>query len=368
MNRTLRIALIAGAAVTVAVAVLAVSQIHTAAAPAPEAPRRSTLTVTTTAPQMTEWPQELRASGALAAWQEMVVSAEVGSLRITELSVDVGSVVARGQELVRLSQDSVRAELRKQEASVAQAKATLAQAQADAKRARLVKDSGALSDQKITEYLIAEETARASLASAEAGLESARITLARTSIKAADDGVVTSRSATLGTVVSAGTELYRLLRQGRVEWQAELDARQVDLVRPGQKARLTLPGGGRVEGEVRMVSPTLNAGTSRAIAYVALPAGGGARVGNYASGVIELDAKPALTLPQSAIVLRDGRSYVFTVGGDNRTTRLPVTCGRRRGDRVEVLTGLEAQTRVVESGGAFLADGALVTVAPEVKS
>ncbi|MCP1610976.1 RND family efflux transporter MFP subunit [Azospirillum lipoferum] len=332
--------------------------------PAVSTTRNSVLTVTATVPRLEDWTQTLPASGALAAWQEAVIGAETGNLRITQLFADVGTQVTRGQELARLAQDSVQADVRKQEALVAQARASLAQAQANAKRARLVKGSGALSDQQVTEYLITEETAKASLASAEADLDSSRITLARTSIRAVDDGVVTSRSATLGTVVSAGTELFRLQRQSRVEWQAELDARQVPQVRSGQTARVTLPDGRTVEGTVRQAAPALNSGTGRGIVYVALPAGSGALAGGYASGSIELGNSPALTLPQSAVVLRDGRSQVFTIGENGRVTRQIVATGRRQGDRVEILSGLSADAQVVETGGAFLSDGATVTVAP----
>lgn len=332
---------------------------------AQEVSRQSVLTVTVTTPQQVDWPQVLTASGALAAWQEAVIGSEVGSLRVTDLFVDVGSVVTRGQELARLSQDSTRAELRKQEAQVAQAKATLAQAQANARRARLVKDSGALSEQQVTEYLITEETARASLAAAEAELEATRITLGKTSIRAVDEGVITSRSATLGNVVTAGAEMFRLLRQNRVEWNAELDAQQLVLVRPGQKARLTLPGGAQIEGSVRMAAPSLSSSTSRGLVYVALPSSSGATAGSYASGEIELEARPALSVPQSAVVLRDGRTYVFVLGKDDRAIRQTVTTGRRRDNRVEILDGLAADARVIESGGAFLSDGAAVTVTPE---
>lgn len=327
------------------------------------APSRSVMTVTVIQPQSMTWPQVLASSGTLAAWQEAVIAAEVGSLRVTDLFVDVGSVVTKGQELARLSQDSTLAEVHKQVAQVAQAKASLAQAQANAHRARLVRDSGALSEQQVTEYLIAEQTAQASLASAQAVLEATHISLAKTSIRAVDDGVISSRSATLGNVVAPGNELFRLLRQSRVEWNAELDAPQLALVHPGQKARLTLPGGKSVEGQVRMAAPSLSSNTSRGIVYVRLPADSGATVGSYASGEIELEAKTAWTLPQSALVLRDGRAYVFLVGSDGMASRQVVATGRRRGTRVEILEGVTRDDRVVETGGGFLSDGALVTIA-----
>ena len=169
--------------------------------------------------------------------------------------------------------------------------------------------------------------------------------------------------AVLGNVVNAGAELFRLVRQGRVEWRAELDARQLASARAGQSARLMLPSGMNVEGKVRLVSPTLSATTGRGTVYVSLEPGQGAQPGQFASGTIELDSKPALTLPQSAIVLRDGRSYVYVVDDKQRVASRVVVAGRRQGDRVEVVSGLEPRWRVVASGGAFLSEGAAVTIA-----
>ena len=114
----------------------------------------SALTVEVVAPQTRSWPQVLQASGPVAAWQEIIVSPETGGLRIAELLVDVGSSVRRGQLLARLADATVQAELRKQEAAVAQARASLDQAVSNMQRAKVAGSSGALSAQKIEEYRI----------------------------------------------------------------------------------------------------------------------------------------------------------------------------------------------------------------------
>jgi RND family efflux transporter MFP subunit len=321
------------------------------------------LTVEVVAPQTQTWRQSLQASGPVSAWQEIIVSPETGGLRIAELLVDVGASVKRGQLLARLADDSLKADLRKQEAALAQARANLEQALSNVQRARMVEGTGALSAQKVEEYRIAEATSRAALQSAQAELDSIRLKLSQTRIVAVDDGIVSSRSAVLGNVVNAGTELYRVVRQGRVEWRPELGARQLASVRPGQLARVTLPGGEAVAGRVRLVGPTLSTSTGRASVYVSLPADSGARAGMFANGALWLDARPALTLPQSALVMRDGRSYVFLVGEGNKVTSRAVTAGRRQDERVEVLAGLDVNARVVAGGGAFLSDGVQVSVA-----
>lgn len=155
------------------------------------------LTVQLVTPSTQDWPQIVQASGPLAAWQEAVVGTETGSLRITELLVDVGSSVKRGQLMARLADETLQAELGKQNAALDQARLSLAQAQANLQRTKAVADSGALSGQKIEEYKIEEALKRAALASSEADQKSTRIRLAQTRIVAVDDGVVSARSAML---------------------------------------------------------------------------------------------------------------------------------------------------------------------------
>lgn len=322
----------------------------------------SALTVNVETLKKETWPQTVRASGAFTAWQEIIVSPETGGLRIAEVVADVGAKVKKGQLMARLADDSLLADRRKQEAAVAQAQANLQQAASNLRRSKVVGDSGALSEQQLEEYRINEMTTRAALASAQADLESIKLKLRQTRIVAPDDGVVASKTATLGDVVNAGDELYRIVRQNRIEWRPELDARQLAAIKTGQSARIALPSGERVEGTVRLVGPTLSTDTGRAIVYVSLPVDGAARAGMFGSGVIELDTKEAMTLPQAAVFLRDGRSYVYVVGSDQTAVSHVVTTGRSRNGRMEVLSGIDARQRVVASGGAFLSEGARVTV------
>lgn len=326
-------------------------------------------TVQLVQPQQAQWPTLVRANGAVAAWQEAVIGAETGSLQVVEVLADVGDRVKRGQLLARLADDTVKADVKKQDAALAQAGADRDQAQANLRRVNVVGDTGSLSSQQIDEYRAAAASADAAYASAKAALDSERIRLRQTRILAVDDGVISSRSALLGQVVAAGTELFRLVRQDRIEWQAEVDARQLAQVSVGQVARLTLPDGSAVEGRVRMAAPTLSTDTGRAQVYVSLPGGSGAHPGMYASGSIELPATAALTLPESALVLRDGRSDVYALAADGaKVARHTVETGRRREGRVEILSGLDAAARVVASGGAFLSDGAAVRIAGSDKT
>lgn len=322
---------------------------------------QSALTVRLVLATVEQWPEEIVANGWIAPWHEAVIASEASGLKITAVLADVGDRVTKGQELARLAQDSTLADLHRQEAAVVSAEAALTEATANAARARKLQSSDAISEKDIKNLLVTEQKVQATLTSEKASLEAQRIKLAQTVIVAADDGVITSRSANLGNVVSTGTELFRLLRQSKVDWQAELDASQLARVAVGQKARIAMAGGAGIEGAVRLIAPTAAKGTGRTIVYVALPEDKGARPGLYTSGSIELAAKSALTLPESALVPRDGHMYVFTVKDDSRVTRVKVVTGRRQNGRVEVISGIGPDTQVVESGGAFLSDGALVS-------
>ena len=337
----------------------------TSAPPEPVKAAKSVMSVTTLVPVEKRWPVQLAASGSIVAWQEAVIGAETSGLRITALYADVGARVKRGQLLAELSRDSVQAEVRRYQAALASARASLAQAKANADRARQVRGSGAISEQQVNDYLATELTAQAAVDLAEAQLSSQKVTLSQTRIVAVDDGIVTSRSALLGQVVSAGSELFRLQRQERLEWQAEVDAQQLGLVRQGAHSQITLPSGQQARGTVRLAAPTLSTSTSRANVFVTLPAGSGAKAGMFASGQIEAGLQQVLTVPESALVLRDGHSYLFEAGADGKVARRTVTTGTHRDGLVALVSGLGAGGRVVKSGGAFLADGDLVTQTKE---
>ena len=320
------------------------------------------LTIAVAKPAERQWPEAIPASGWLKPWHEAVIAAEIGGLRVTDVLADVGSIVSKNQPLARLADETLRAELRKEEAVLASAKADLAKARASADRARKVQGSGALSEEKITEYLIAEQTAIAGVESAEASLESQKIKLAQATILAPDDGLITARSVQLGAVVSSGTELFRLVRQQRVEWQAEVSARYLPRIKEGLTATIVSPEGRRVKGTVRLVGPTVSTDTGRVLAYVALPAETHPPIGLYVTGQIELATTQAIAVPETALVMRDGIAYVFTVDADRRASRVRVETGRRSGSEVEILSGLDLWADVVTSGGAFLSDRALVRV------
>ncbi|MYM68731.1 efflux RND transporter periplasmic adaptor subunit [Pseudoduganella sp. FT55W] len=331
-----------------------------------EAPKAA-LTVTTTKPSNASLPIKLAANGNVAAWQEASVSSESNGLRLTEVRVNVGDVVKAGDVLAVFSAETVNADLAQAQAALHEAEANAADAAANAARARTLQNSGALSAQQISQYNTAEQTANARIASAKAALASQQLRLKYTKVVAPDSGVISARSATVGAVSNPGTELFRMIRQGRLEWRAEVVAADLRNLKPGVTAVVKAANGSEVTGKVRMIAPTVDPQTRSALVYVDLPQNAGSKdapfkAGMFASGQFELGASSAMTVPQQAIVVRDGFSFVFRLNADKHVSQIKVQPGRRLGDRIEVLGGLNADTQIVVRGAGFLNDGDLVSV------
>lgn len=324
---------------------------------------RPALTVQVTTPQQADWPLTLAAAGNIAAWQEAVIGTESTGLRLTEVRAGIGDAVKRGQVLALLSSEGLVAERAASVAALAEAEALLGEATAHAERARQLGPAGAMSQAEVMRLVTAERSAKARVESARARLKVDDVRVAQTRIVAPDDGVISARWATEGAMAQPGQELFKLIRRGRLEWRAEVPAADLARLKAGQQVQVTTAGGLSVKGTVRIVAPVVDAQTRNGLVYVDLQGGSDARAGMFVRGEFRFGASGALTLPQSAVLLRDGFAWVHRVGSDNRVSMVKVGTGRRVADRVEV-TGLAADTRVVASGGAFLADGDTVKVVP----
>ena len=329
---------------------------------------RPALTVTGTQAQTQALPIKLTANGNIAAWQEASVGAEIGGLRLAEVLVNVGETVQRGQVLARFATDAVQADLAQARAVVAEASASAQEATANADRVRALLNTGVFSGQQSSQYLTAEQTAKARVESAKAVMAAQLLRLQNTEVRASDSGLISARLATVGAVVGAGSELFKLIRQGRLEWRAEVGANDLYRLPVGAAVSVAAASGSLVTGRVRTVAPTVDPQTRSGLVYVDLPSGpsrqAGLKAGMFASGEFELGSSPALTVPQQAVVVRDGFSYVFRLNADQRVSQLKVQTGRRVGERVELLDGVGAESSLVASGAGFLNDGDLVKVAP----
>ena len=331
-------------------------------AQAPAAPKPS-LTVTTTQPLSVDWPMTITATGTIEAWQEAIIGAEVNGLRLNEVLVNVGDMVKRGQVLANFANATIKAELAQAQAAVAEAEAMLVQAKNNADRTRKNQSPGVLSSQQIDEYRANEQAALARVEAAKAQLTHQQVRLAQTQLSAPDEGLISSRTATVGAVASPGQELFRLIRMNRLEWRAEVTAAELGKLQTGQKVILTLPGNKEVTGSVRMIAPTVDAKTRTAIVYVDVPSEQGIKAGMFARGIFQLGQQPGTVLPQTAVIQREGFSYIYAVDADNKVQQIKIETGRRLGEKVEILRGVDSQIKVAATGVAFLADGDTVRIA-----
>ena len=336
-----------------------------AAAPKPA------LTVTVARPQLGRLAVKLTANGTITAWQEASIGAEASGLRLTQVNANVGDVVRAGQVLAVFAPESVQADLAQARANLVEAEANASDAAGNAERARTLQGSGALSTQQINQYQTSAQTAKARVEAAKALLAVQQLRLAHTRVLAPDGGVISARSATVGAVLAGGTELFRMIRQGRLEWRAEVTSAELGRLSPGTVAIVTAASGAQLKGKVRMIAPTVDPQTRAALVYVDLPATPGmsspAKAGMFARGEFALGDSSALMVPQTAVVVRDGFSYVYRLGPDNRVAQLKVQTGRLSGEQIEIVSSLSADARLVASGGGFLNDGDLVRVVEDGK-
>jgi RND family efflux transporter MFP subunit len=324
------------------------------------------LTVEVTRPTTETWPVEVQASGWLAPWAEAVIASEVGGERIMAVNVEVGDTVKAGDVMAELSRASVENRIAELQATLESAKAALETATEDADRARQLSGGASISRQQVATYVSAERQAKAGVTVAEAQLASETLSLQNTRIIAVSDGVVSDVSAALGQVVSQGQELFRLIRDSRIEWRAEVPLFQLRGIAAGTKVVIPSPFGD-IGGTVRRVSPAASQTNGRVLVYVDPEPPEGVpmpKTGILVTGALILDETEATTLPATAITVQDGFSYVFVIqtGASTTVARERVETGRRRGERVEILGDLAKDAQVVLSGGAFLSDGSIVRV------
>ena len=265
---------------------------------------RPALTVRTTVLREDKWKRTLTANGSIVPWQEAVISAQVPGVRLAEVKASIGDHVHQGDVLVTLD------------------------------------NFARLSDDPAVSHA------------------------AQGRIVAPYDGVISAANANSGSMSQPGVELFRLIRNGRLEWHAELTADELMLLRKGMSVEVSVGEGRIIKGTVRAISPSVSAQTRLGYALVSLQDSTGIIAGAYAHGTFDISGgkKPILSLPQSAVMRRGDATFVLVVGDDNHVHERAVKVGQRNSDRIEIRQGLQPGEPVVESGGPFLTEGDVVQV------
>ena len=155
-----------------------------------------------------------------------------------------------------------------------------------------------------------------------------------------------------------------------VWWKWTPKAPEADLaqVKVGDRAKVELPAGDSVTGQVRFISPRVDPQTKLGDVRIALPVRADLRPGGYARAVFQGGASTTKVLPEQGVHFDANGGYVMTVGSDSRVKRVNITTGRRSGGMVEILSGPPVGTKVALGGGVFLLDGDKINAVQSAQS
>lgn len=346
---------------------------------------RAVPSVTVADAAMAEVQARVLLSGTLVARQEVMINPQVSGYEITELLVEAGDTVEKGQVLARLSTATLAAQLaqaqaeyQRAEAGVSQAQSAIASAEATRtqavsalNRVQRLRNSGSAAQATLDDAIAAEAGAQAQAASAADGLAVAKAALAqadaaraiaqlnldRTEITAPTGGMIVSRMAELGAIAGAGADpMFTLIADGEIELSAEVIETALHQLAIGQPAEIDVAGVGRVQGEVRLLPAGVDAVTRLGKLRISLQPDPGLRTGLFANGSVITARRDAVTVPATAVLADDDGESVRLVK-DGVVTVQPVQAGLLWQSLREIVSGVEPGQQVIARSGAFFRDG-----------
>lgn len=378
--------------ILVAAMLLAVPLAGRAADEAAPAPAAATAPTVTVAPvEMAEFEARVPLSGTLVARQVVQVFPQVSGFEIVALNAEAGDHVTKGQELARLSDATLSAQLAQAEAELQRAAAGVSQAQsqissteaalkqavAAGDRARSLRRSGSGTQAALDQAVADQAAAHAAAASARDGLavanateaqaqaarDIARLNLDWTRVLSPVDGRVTARAAQLGGVASAaGEPMFTLIADGSIEFEGDVIEGDLPRLKPGQETLLQVAGVGAVTGKVRLLPAAVDPVTRLGLVRVSLPEDARLLTGLFTSGDVVTLRRRSLAVPATAILSDDQGERVQLVTNGVVETR-KVRAGLLWQGRREVLEGLAEGDQVISRAGAFFATGDQVNLA-----
>jgi HlyD family secretion protein len=342
--------------------------------------------VTVTKVEEREIVTKVVVSGTLVPREDVLIAPEVEGLVITEILADEGVYVKKGAVLARLNRSSLentlaqnKAQLVRIDAVIAQSKAQIVEAEANRQQASnsysrtvtLLKSGSASTDiydqkqaaskgadARLSSARQALEIGLADRASAQAVLGDTELRLARTEIKAPVDGVIYRRNAKLGAVASAtGEPLFRMLREGLVELEAEISELDMPNLKLEQAVQVNVAGVSLpVKGVLRLISPEIDKTTRLGRVRISLDKERMFSTGSFARGLIETARKRAISVPVSSIIYSKSGAILQNVEQSKIISR-PVKAGIVNESYVEIINGIKLGDIIVVRSGSFLRDG-----------
>ncbi|BDA85669.1 hemolysin secretion protein D [Aureimonas sp. SA4125] len=336
-----------------------------AAAQVSASPAAASLTVTTDAVRKESVATQISATGLVIAAEEATVSATAGGLILTEVLVTEGGHVTAGQIVARLDGALIEAQIVEQQAAIASAEASFATAQSANERGQRLAKTGALSAKVAEERQTTVKTTEAALAQARAALGTLQVQLDRTVVRAPFAGIVSAKPATLGITVQTGTEITKVQRDGALRAAIDVPEQYLAGLSPGDKAEVAGPSGEKIGGTIALIGETVDSATHMGRVEIGLPQDTGLKAGMFVRATISAGGSQAMTVAESALTWRDGKTAVFVVAENNAVALKAVDAGTRQDGRVAVVGDLSEGDRVVTAGAGFLNDGNTVRVVTE---
>ncbi len=333
-------------------------------------------------------------TGSLVPREEVLCGPEIDGYRLTELLAEEGDIVQAGQVLARLSREILDAQLAQNAASaarsqaamdqvrnqIAESEATLRQAEDSFNRIKPLRESGVASQAAYDERDAAYRTARARLAAQREGLKLAEadlalnqaqrreleIKLSRTDIRAPAAGIISRRTARIGSVSSSsGEPLFRIIRNGEIELDGEVPEFYMAKLKAGQRAQVEIAGAGERAATVRLVSSEVNTASRLGRVRIFLGNAPALHIGTFAKAMIDAGQHDAVGVPSTALLYQNESAVVLSVL-DNKVRDKVVKPGLLAGDSVEIKEGLKEGEVVVLRAGSLLRSGD--TIEPEFVS
>lgn len=333
----------------------------------PIAKEASALSVTIEPAIVTTMTRSLSVTGSLSAVDELPVGTETAGLAIRDVLVEEGDEVKAGQVIARFDDEVAKADVQQKEAALREAEANAAEADANIKRAEDLFRTNAVSAREVDNRRATATTATARVAVAKANLVEANVHLSQTELRAPTDGRIMMRMARVGAVPPAGTELFRILRDDRVQLAADVPETELARIRPGLPVRLILDGdlaGRDFEGRVRLVSPVVDSKTRFGTVKIDVPRDPQLRPGMFARGRIVLGSLETVAVPDSAVVYKDAKPMLFVALGRTKAEARQIETGARENGMISILSNLKAGEPVVTAGAGYLKDGDAINVVP----
>lgn len=351
------------------------------------APDAKGLTVSVVRPQSQDLVETLLVTGSLLPREEIQVGPEIEGYRLTEIFAEVGDTVKKGQILARLSREVLDTQMAqntangaKARASIAQQKASLdqmlaqeAEATSAVERTRQLRKSGVASQETLDERERAVKVASAQVAAARETLNAAEadavlvqaqraeldLKLQRTDVRAPDNGIILARDARIGAIVlsTRSEPLFRIARDGAVDLDAEVPEVALPRIAVGQSVDVTPAGFTKpVRGTVRLISAEVDKASRLGRAKIALPYDPALKPGTFARGLVQLDRRDGLAVPQAAVMFDADGAYVLVVK-DGVVAERRVETGLKADGRIEIRGGVTGDDLVVARAAGFLRDG-----------